>query len=91
MLKEILKLQKNTCFQVLAGSFYNLKFEIHLNFNMHIVFSTDILKSEQVNCPECTWKGKGSDTEQEYLFLTDAIELYCPCCKNYLGFINQED
>ena len=59
--------------------------------DMHTVFTPEILKCSEVKCNHCTWKGKGSEIEQEYLFLTDAIELYCPECKTYLGFINQED
>ena len=80
---------KNTCFQVLEGSKYNLKFG-NIQVAMHNVYSPEILNKEDIDCPDCSWKGKGSEIDQEYLFLTDAIELYCPCCKNYLGFINQE-
>ena len=58
---------------------------------MHQVFTPDILLRDEVSCPHCSWKGKGSEIEQEHLFLTDAIELFCPQCKSYMGFINQEE
>jgi len=44
-----------------------------------------------MNCSKCGWEGKGETTEQEDLFLTDALELYCPVCKNYMGFINTSE
>jgi hypothetical protein len=39
---------------------------------------------------ECSWTGKGEEAHLEYLFLTAATEIYCPKCKSYLGFINQD-
>ena len=58
---------------------------------MHQIYPPAILTTEEVFCSKCDWKGKGSDIKQEDLFLTDAIELFCPSCNGYLGFINQSD
>ena len=57
---------------------------------MHKVFTHDDL-NDPINCPQCSWKGKGADTKKEDLFLTDAIELYCPDCETYLGLLNNEE
>ena len=57
----------------------------------HQIYTTAILKKEDMKCTKCDWKGHGKDSIQEYLFLTDATELFCPECGNYLGFISEED
>ncbi|MGN6399992.1 MAG: hypothetical protein ACTHMD_06035 [Flavisolibacter sp.] len=56
---------------------------------MHYIFSPAILTSPSVSCSKCNWQGKGKDITLEELFLTDAIELYCPSCSGYLGFISE--
>ena len=56
---------------------------------MHQIFSPAILTASTISCQKCDWKGSGTDMEQEELFLTDAIELYCPSCNGYLGFISE--
>jgi hypothetical protein len=58
---------------------------------MHRIFSPTILTATKVSCTKCNWQGKGVDMKQEELFLTDAIELYCPSCSGYLGFISEPD
>lgn len=57
---------------------------------MHNIFSETTLASRKIACNKCNWEGKATETEQEHLYLTDAIELYCPICHGYLGFVNQE-
>jgi hypothetical protein len=56
--------------------------------SMHQIFEPAIFLKEELHCPKCSWQGPGSDTQQEDLFLTDAIELYCPTCKGYIGFVS---
>lgn len=58
---------------------------------MHQIFSTTVFSKDDVPCPKCTWKGKGSEVKQEQLLLTDAIELYCPTCDGYIGFVSLPD
>lgn len=58
---------------------------------MHPVFSTTIFTKDDVACPKCSWRGRGSDIQREELFLTDAIELYCPTCDGYMGFVSSSD
>jgi DnaJ-class molecular chaperone len=58
---------------------------------MHHIFSPAILTANNVCCPKCKWKGTGTDIKQEELFLTDAIELYCPSCNGYLGFVSEPE
>lgn len=58
---------------------------------MHKIYSPAILAANHVSCPKCQWKGLGTDVKQEELFLTDAIELYCPTCEGYLGFISEPE
>jgi DnaJ-class molecular chaperone len=58
---------------------------------MHHIYSATILTASDVSCSKCDWKGTGKDMKQEELFLTDAIELYCPSCNGYLGFISEPD
>lgn len=58
---------------------------------MHPVYSPAIFSKDNVSCPKCRWQGHGSRIHQEELFLTDAIELYCPQCDGYLGFVSSGD
>lgn len=58
---------------------------------MHPIYSTAIFSKDDVSCPKCHWRGHGSHVQQEELILTDAIELYCPTCDGYLGFVNSSD
>jgi DnaJ-class molecular chaperone len=58
---------------------------------MHHVYSPTVLLSLNVNCSKCDWQGKGTDVNQEELILTHAIELYCPACNGYMGFISETD
>ena len=58
---------------------------------MHPIYSAAIFNHDDVSCPKCNWKGPGRDIHQEDLFLTDAIELYCPTCDGYMGFVNSSD
>ena len=58
---------------------------------MHQVFTPAMLDSIIIDCSACSWKGKAEQTIQEHLFLTDATELYCPQCNNYLGFVNEAE
>ena len=43
-----------------------------------------------VNCKCCGWKGTDSQTKNEVLFLDCAteLELFCPDCNSYVGFLN---
>ncbi|HEX6334837.1 MAG TPA: hypothetical protein VFZ78_11465 [Flavisolibacter sp.] len=50
---------------------------------MHPIFTHD-LSDHEFTCA-CGWHGKGPDTAQEYLLLTDATELFCPQCHKYFG------
>ncbi|MGN6164960.1 MAG: hypothetical protein ACTHOF_10510 [Flavisolibacter sp.] len=56
---------------------------------MHHIFSPAILASNDISCSKCDWQGKGKDIKLEELLLTDAVELYCPSCNGYLGFISE--
>lgn len=58
---------------------------------MHQIFTTTVFTKDDLHCPKCTWKGKGCDVQQERLLLTDAIELYCPTCAGYIGFVSLPD
>lgn len=58
---------------------------------MHPIYSPAIFSKADVSCPKCHWKGPGSAIQQEVLILTDAIELYCPTCDGYLGFVSSGD
>jgi hypothetical protein len=59
--------------------------------SMHKVYPPSVLLSQEICCPKCKWEGKGTEIKQEELILTHAIELYCPCCNGYLGFISQPE
>ena len=58
---------------------------------MHSIYSPAHFSTHSIECNKCSWTGHGNDTEQEVLLLTDAIEIYCPECEAYLGFVNGED
>jgi Zn finger protein HypA/HybF involved in hydrogenase expression len=58
---------------------------------MHTVFSPAIFHKDNVSCTKCHWTGHGSHIQQEELLLTDAIELYCPTCDGYMGFVSPGD
>jgi len=55
---------------------------------MHKIFSFAELHKNEIDCIRCSWKGGAHDAATEELILTDAIELYCPQCSLYLGFVN---
>ena len=54
-------------------------------------FSSNILTELELTCPKCDWQGKGNETIKEELFLTEAIELYCPKCNHYFGFVSTSE
>jgi hypothetical protein len=58
---------------------------------MHQIFSGKNESTEEITCARCHWEGKLDKAVQEHLFLTDAIEIYCPQCEGYIGFISQEE
>lgn len=58
---------------------------------MQQIYSPTIFDVTTLTCPKCTWEGKGADTTQENLFLTDATEIFCPSCQHYFGFLNIEE
>ena len=45
-----------------------------------------------MTCKCCSWKGKSSETKKEFLFINkiSELELFCPKCNSYLGFISDE-
>ncbi|HEU0112185.1 MAG TPA: hypothetical protein VFQ73_15025 [Flavisolibacter sp.] len=55
---------------------------------MQQIFPSTILETNLVSCTRCDWQGKGSEYKTEELILTDAIELYCPACNGYQGFVS---
>ena len=60
---------------------------------MKPVFTPTILQ-DHLQCTNCSWQGKGEDALQEKFTHEESIELYCPKCNYYFGFINtgtQED
>ncbi|HEY9364221.1 MAG TPA: hypothetical protein VIQ00_13225 [Chitinophagaceae bacterium] len=58
---------------------------------MHTIFSLAAFSAKQLICPACTWQGNCKDSHQEHLLLTRAIELYCPDCQHYFGFVNKDE
>jgi hypothetical protein len=58
---------------------------------MHTIFSLTAFTNHHLTCPACTWQGNGKDSHQEHLLLTQAIELYCPDCEHYFGFVNKDE
>ncbi|HEX2533856.1 MAG TPA: hypothetical protein VHK69_08980 [Chitinophagaceae bacterium] len=58
---------------------------------MHAEFSLSDFHDQPLHCTKCGWTGKGADTAQEYLMLTDAVEVYCPECSGYFGFMSIPD
>ncbi len=49
-------------------------------------------KNELLSCKCCSWKGKSAETKKEFLFtnLISELELFCPKCNSYVGFISDE-
>jgi hypothetical protein len=58
---------------------------------MQYQFSSSKLAEIELSCPKCNWQGKGEKAVKEELFLTEAIELYCPECHHYFGFISTSE
>ncbi len=58
---------------------------------MHQIFPPTVFAKQEMHCLKCNWKGKGSEIKQEDLFLTDAIELFCPSCNGYFGFVSNSE
>ena len=69
------------------GGCTDLRTFVHIISSMQPVFTPSILESN-LTCPECNWKGKGSETSQENFRFEDSIELYCPSCNHYFGLVN---
>ena len=43
---------------------------------------------QSLECPTCSWKGKGYDTNVIDLYgVSDVKEIHCPNCDQYLGGI----
>ncbi|MBA2500870.1 MAG: hypothetical protein H0V30_14185 [Chitinophagaceae bacterium] len=60
---------------------------------MKPVYTIAIL-DKNLSCPNCQWEGKGRELIQEKFSHEESIELSCPKCNYYFGFINtgtQED
>jgi hypothetical protein len=55
---------------------------------MHYEFTSKVLTEIELTCPKCAWQGNGKKAAKEELFLTDAVEIYCPQCHHYFGFIS---
>jgi hypothetical protein len=55
---------------------------------MHTIFSPLTFPGTELTCGSCGWTGTGAKAVQEVLSLTDATEVYCPRCRQYLGFIS---
>lgn len=53
-------------------------------------FDLETLAERRVECEECGWVGLGYETEKKYENLPQAIEIYCPVCRNYLGIVKQK-
>ena len=58
-------------------------------FAMHQIFHPSILHDVSMCCNKCGWDGTYKEVHTEHMFLTDAMELYCPRCENYIGFVNE--
>lgn len=45
----------------------------------------------ELYCKCCNWKGKSTDARYKVLVLehTAEVELFCPQCHSYAGFVNQ--
>ena len=54
---------------------------------MKPVFTPSILE-KNFHCPNCHWEGKGRDLLQEQFSHEESIELTCPKCDYYFGFID---
>jgi hypothetical protein len=59
------------------------------NQPMHLILEgTD---DHEIDCHHCRWHGKTSELRRgEYFVLTNITELFCPACKQYLGFIQHD-
>ena len=44
------------------------------------------------SCSCCNWKGKVADSRKNYITLAaiSEVELFCPRCNTYMGFVNKE-
>ena len=49
-------------------------------------------KQKSVSCTCCKWKGKVGEAQKQYVFLSEIaeIEMFCPKCATYIGFITDE-
>jgi len=44
------------------------------------------------SCSCCNWKGKVAESRKNYIMLAtiSEVELFCPRCNTYMGFVNKE-
>ena len=63
---------------------------MHMPLGFQLVFDQTKFSREAICCPNCSWSGSGQEAEQELLLLSDAVELFCPECEQYLGFVSLE-
>ena len=55
---------------------------------MHLVLDDADQNAQQVECHRCHWQGSSSELERgDYFPLGDFMEVFCPGCNKYLGFI----
>ena len=49
-------------------------------------------KRNIIKCGCCAWKGKRTETKKKFIFLNriSEMELYCPKCNKYLGFLSEK-
>lgn len=45
---------------------------------------------KMTTCSCCNWKGKAADSRKRHIALTaiSEVELFCPRCNTYMGFVN---
>lgn len=59
--------------------------------SMKEVFSEREFENLQITCPNCGWKGLGSDTNIIDLYgLTKLREVHCPTCDTYIAGLQRE-
>ena len=63
---------------------------MHMPLGIQTIFDQNKFSYEDIHCPTCEWEGRGQEADQELLLLSDAVELFCPKCAQYLGFVSLE-
>lgn len=78
-------------FLQLKGLFFNLDLsDLYTLRQSNKAPGPDPVYQQITSCSCCNWKGKIADSRRQYITFTviSEVELFCPRCNTYMGFVS---